>query len=311
MSDEGRTWVEAIRAGDMPAPVVLVLGGFLTSPPLYRPFTARLLDRGAVDVVVGNVWTMDWLLAARRGLGPIVTRSGRALLAASARSAELAQGAPVLVIGHSAGGMSARVLTAKEPFAGRHLNASGRIGAIVTLGTPHVVSLDHGPQRAGTEAAAFANRVVPGPAFAPGTGYLAVGSRRMTGRPHGTLRERRAWGVYRTLVPDPIAADAAGEITGDGLIPLECALLPGARAITLDDADHGQSIGTDWYGAERFIDAWWPTAVEVWQGALAARVAALDLHRAQGRARSLTLPRTSGRLRSPTAGWSSGSSSGS
>jgi pimeloyl-ACP methyl ester carboxylesterase len=282
VSDKDHTWVEVIRAGGMPPPVVLVLGGFLTSPPLYRPFAARLRDRGAADVVVGSVWTMDWLLAASRGLGPILTRSGRALLASSARSEQLAQGAPVMVIGHSAGGMSARILTAREPFAGRRLNASGRIGAIVTLGTPHVVSLDHDPRRAGTEAAAFANRVVPGPAFAPGTGYLAVGSRRMTGRPHGTLRERRAWRVYRTLVPDPVAADAAGEITGDGLIPLECALLPGARAITLDDADHGQSIGTDWYGAERFIDAWWPTAVEAWRGALGARVAALDLHRGAG-----------------------------
>jgi hypothetical protein len=269
-------WLEGVRADALPAPVVLVLGGFLTSPPLYRRFAVRLRDRGAADVVVGSVWTMDWLLAAGRGLGPILTRSGRALLAASARSSELALGAPVLVIGHSAGGMSARLLTSPEPFAGRRLNASGRIGAIVTLGTPHVVSHDEGTRRAATEAAAFANRVVPGPACAPRTGYLAVASRRTVGRPHGTRRERRAWGLYRSLVPDRIAADAAGEIVGDGLIPLQCALLPGARSIVLDDADHGQSVGTDWYGSERFVDAWWPAALEVWQGALAARAASFD-----------------------------------
>jgi len=219
---------------------------------------------------------MDWLLAARRGLGPIATRSGRGLLAASASSEIVALGAPVLVIGHSAGGMSARLLTSPEPFAGRYLNASGRIGALVTLGTPHVVSLADSRQRAAVEAASFANRVVPGPAFEPGTGYLAIASRRTTGRPHGTAGERRAWGFYRALVPDPVAADAAGEIAGDGLIPVECALLPGARSIVFDDADHGQAIGTEWYGSERFLDAWWPEAVATWQGALAARVAALD-----------------------------------
>jgi hypothetical protein len=276
MSDRVPAWVEAVRAQEGPAPVVLVLGGFLTSPPLYRPFVARLRERGVADVVVGSVWTMDWLLASQRGLGPVLTRSGRALLAASARSDELALGAPVLVIGHSAGGMSARLLTSPEPFAGRRLNASGRIGAIVTLGTPHVVAPEDGPRRVGSEAAAFANRVVPGAAFAPRTGYLAVASRRTTGRAHGTLRERRMWRIYRSLVPDPAAADAAGEITGDGLVPLECALLPGAPSIVFDDADHGQSIGTDWYGSERFIDTWWPAALDAWRGALAARAMRLD-----------------------------------
>ena len=129
-------WMREVLDGRPPAPVVLVLGGFLTSPPLYRPLRRGLLERGAADVVVGGVWTMDWLLAASRGLGPILTRSGRALLEASRRSEDLSGGAPVLVIGHSAGGMSARLLTSPVAFAGRRLNGSSRIGAIVTLGTP-------------------------------------------------------------------------------------------------------------------------------------------------------------------------------
>ena len=156
-------------------------------------------------MVVGNVWTMDWLLAAYRGLGPILTRSGRALLEASRRSDALSGGAPVLVIGHSAGGMSARLLTSPEPFAGRRLNGSSRIGAIVTLGTPHVVALPDGSRnRVGAEAAAFANRVMPGPAFARATGYLAVASRKVVGRRAGSLGERRTWAVYRDLTPEPV-----------------------------------------------------------------------------------------------------------
>jgi hypothetical protein len=271
----GRGWVEAVRADHPPAPVVLVLGGFLTAPPMYRAFVDRLLVRGAADVVVGNVWTMDWLLAVRRGLGPILTRSGRALLAASARSEAVSLGAPVMVIGHSAGGMSARLLTSPEPFEGRRLNASGRIGAIVSLGTPHVVSSADPRQRVAAGAAEFANRVVPGPAFAPGTGYLAVASRRTAGRPSGSPGERWAARAYGMLLPDAVAAAAAGEIRGDGLIPLACALLPGAPGIVLDDAIHGQSLGADWYGSERFLDAWWPEAVRTWERALAARVASM------------------------------------
>lgn len=271
--EPGRPWVDAVRAGTPPAPVVLVLGGFLTSPPVYRPFARRLRARGAADVVVGNVWIMDWLLAASRGLGPIVTRSGRALLEASRRSELLAGGAPVLVIGHSAGGMSARILTSPEPFEGRRLNARGRIGAIVTLGTPHVVGARIGARnRVGAETAAFANRVIPGPAFAPTTGYLAVASTAVPGVRDGTAPEQGAWRLYQELGPEP----GADTVAGDGLIPLASALLPGAPSLVLPDAVHGHEFGRPWYGSDAQLDAWWPAALRTWQDALRARVAAFD-----------------------------------
>ncbi len=261
-------WVREVLDGRPPAPVVLVLGGFLTSPPLYRPMVRRLRQRGAADVVVGNVWAMDWLLAASRGLGPILTRSGRALLEASRRSEAVAGGAPVLVIGHSAGGMSARLLTSPVPFEGRRLNASSRIGAIVTLGTPHVVTPEVGVRnRVGAEAAAFANREIPGPRFAPRTGYLAVASRRIAGRRYGSVEERRTFAVYNRLTSD----HGRDEIEGDGLIPVASALLPGAPQLVFGDAAHGHGIGRDWYGSERFVARWWPLAVETWRVALRAR----------------------------------------
>lgn len=268
----GATWRNAVAAGSAPPPTVLVLGGFITSPPMYRPFRRDLLARGAADVVVGNVWTMDWLLAAARGLGPILTRSGRALLEASERAGEVSLGAPVLVIGHSAGGVSARLLTSREPFAGRRLHASGRIGAIITLGTPHMVA-EPGPGRPkmGAENALFANEHVPGGSFAPRVGYLAVSSRSGVGRRHGTPGERRMWRGYSGMlgIDDPV-------IEGDGLIPLRAALLPGVEQLVFDDAAHGQGIGRDWYGSPRFLDQWWPRALEVWQGALRARVGESD-----------------------------------
>jgi hypothetical protein len=263
-------WLEAAFEDRLPDPTVLVLGGFLTSPPAYWRFAARLLERGAADVVVGRVWTQDWILAAKRGLGPIITRSGRALLAASDRSAAVSLGAPVLVIGHSAGGMSARLLTSPVRFEGRWLNASGRMGAIVTLGTPNVVfSSGAIGSRVGAEAAAFANREVPGPCFAPRVGYLAVASSAVTGRRDGTKTERRDWATYQRLLPDP----AVAVVDGDGLIPLGSALLPGAPSLLVDDARHGQWPGRDWYGSDGPLDRWWPAALETWRTALRARAA--------------------------------------
>jgi hypothetical protein len=265
------SWVGDVLDGRPPAPVVLVLGGFLTSPPAYRPFVRVLRAAGAADVVVARVWAMDWLIASRRGLGPILTRSGRGLLEASRRSEAVAGGAPVLVVGHSAGGVSARLLTSPEPFEGRRLDGSSRIGAIVTLGTPHVVTLEvETRSRVGALAAEFVNRVVPGATFAPRTGYLAVGSRKVMGRRHGTIGERRIFAVYDGLTPER----GRDEIEGDGLIPLASSLLPGVPQLVLDDAAHGQGIGRDWYGSPAITARWWPLALEAWRGALAARAEA-------------------------------------
>ena len=275
-----RPWVEAVREGRTPAPVVLVLGGVLSPPSWYGPFGRLLRAAGAAAVVISRVWTQDWLIAAWRGLGSIVTRGGRALLEASARSEEQAGGAPVLVIGHSAGGMTARLLTAPIPFEGRGTSASGRMGALVTLGTPHLVAPPSGfRNRAAGEAAAFANREVPGAFFAPRVGYLAVGSRSTVGRIDGTGKERSVLLMYRELLGDPDAI----EVEGDGLIPLRSALLPGAPSIVLDDAAHGQGPGLEWYGSPRFVPQWWPAAVATWRGALSARVAELDVVRDQRR----------------------------
>ena len=259
-------------APDEVAPTVLVLGGFLTSPPFYEPLRARLQRAGAAAVVVAPVWLPDWLLAAPRGVGPIATRAGRALLRASEAARAGSRGAPVLIVGHAAGGIVARLLTSPEPFDGRRFAASERIGAIVSLGTPHQVVGDDGDGFAGRElgrrATYFADRVVPGAAFAPRVGYVSVASSRVVGRRRGVGPAGIAWLSYSSLLGD--AADPAGT-PGDGVVPTACALLPGSRQVVLDDVGHGIFGRLPWYGSEGVIDRWWPEAVEAWRAALRSR----------------------------------------
>jgi hypothetical protein len=274
-----RAWRDA---PDVVEPTVLVLGGFLTSPPLYTPMRRRLLERGAAHVVVAPVWLPDWLIAIQRGIGPLLTRSGRALLEACevADASPRSRGAPLLVVGHSAGGMIARLLTSPEPFECRRLGAAPHVGAIVMLGTPNLVSpTGLAGRRLADSATDFATRVVPGPAFAPTTGYLAVASRSHVGRAAGDPGERLTFGLYRS-----VHADAAGGpggspggwsgdgILGDGLIPVESALLPGAEGIVLDGIAHGPARRGPWYGSDEALDGWWPRAVAIWRTALRARL---------------------------------------
>lgn len=249
-------------------PVVLLAGGMLGTPCFYQPLARSLLERGAAEVVVAPVYQPDWVLAAVRGLGPMTTRVGRALLEAGRLSAAnpASMGAPILYVGHSAGGLIGRLLTSPVPFEGRRFNARGRIGTLVTLGTPHLAREE---ARWGRHIAdicvSFVNRHVPGALFAPTTTYLAVAGRSIPGRADAGAVSRLMHYLYGEFQPthdEPL-------IEGDGLVPVASALLPGARHLVLDDALHG-TFGP-WFGQDAHVDAWWPVALELWRDALRAR----------------------------------------
>jgi hypothetical protein len=252
------------------APTVLILGGFMTSPPMYARMIRRLRDRGVAGVVVADVWTPDWMLAGVRGTGPLTTRSARAVLDASRLSGQVSGGAPLLVVGHSAGGVTARLLTAEEPFPGRRFGGAGRFGAIVSLGTPHNLAGGEGiGERMQEMAASIADRLVPGAFFDPRISYVAVGSRAVRGDPDGTGKERIAHLLYRSVIGK---AAVAGTV-GDGIVPLESALLAGARQVILDEALHSPGGSGPWYGTDEELDEWWPVALETWREALRHRAA--------------------------------------
>ena len=256
-------------------PVVLVAGGFLTMPSWYDGLADCLRERGAADVVVAPVYPPDWILASVRGLGPITTRVGRTLLEAGARSAGSARsrGAPVLYVGHSAGGLVGRLLTSPVPFEGRTMRAAGRIGALVTLGTPHATPLAAGEggrwgRRVGEAAGRFAERHVPGATFAPTTAYVSVASRWLVGRWEALDgRERFVRRLYEDVYPQPDRE----AVEGDGLIPVAAALLPGSRQIVLAGAVHGPGRRAAWYGTAANLETWWPVALDAWREALRAR----------------------------------------
>ena len=260
-------WRDHVETVD---PTVLVMGGFLMSPPFYRPFRTRLLRRGVADVVVDRIWTPDWLLAEPFGLGRILGKAERGVRRAALVSTRRprSRGAPLLVIGHSTGGILARLLARERPLAGDRFGTAGAIGAIVTLGSPHRMDLDGRVGRTSVaRAARLANRSVPGASLAPEVGYVSVGSRAIAGRPDGVGRERVADAVYRAFIPSLGPAP----IDGDGLVPLASTLLDGARQVVLDDVVHGQGGGQPWYGTDHAIERWWPVALEVWREALRAR----------------------------------------
>ena len=71
----------------------------------------------------------------------------------------------------------------------------------------------------------------------------------------------------RVAYTNYVALGGDGGATGDGVIPVSCAHLDGARQVTLDGVLHsineaGTALPTDrWYGSEGVIDRWLDAAL--------------------------------------------------
>lgn len=233
-------------------PAVVLVPGYLGSPPMYAPMAARLLARGAAAVTVAPIWTPDWLLATVTGLGPLMRRTARAI----ADAYRHAGNRPVLLIGHSAGGLVARLATSAEPFQGHLGGVAAAVGTLVTLGTPHVVGETARHWfRAGYDACRFLDANIPGAWFAPRMGYVTVGSRLIKSGP-----------LYALL-----GSETARSGWGDGLILEAGSHLAGARNLIIDGLIHAPGLPTSWYGSDEGLDGWWELAVEAWLAALETR----------------------------------------
>jgi hypothetical protein len=170
----------------------------------------------------------------------------------------------------------ARLAMSPEPFQGYRAAVADAVGALVTLGTPHHVAGEPPPgdRRAGHDASHFLDAVSPGAAFAPRTGYVSVASKFVPGGPADDPQRRRrmAGSSYAWVL-----GERAREGFGDGLIPVESALLEGTTQLLLHDVVHYQGARTPWYGDDRGIDQWWPTALRTWREALAVRTSEGDI----------------------------------
>ena len=232
---------------------------------MYGRMADRLLARGAASVAVAPVWTPDWMLAAVVGFGPLMRRTGRAVAQAYRRGGAR----PLLVVGHSAGGLLARLAMSPEPYQGHWAGVAEAYGALVTLGTPHRMDDAAGrPFGAGFDASRYLDAIIPGAWFAPRTAYLTIGSRFIAGGlPNDPdLRRRIAGRVYALLGGEAARAD-----WGDGLILEASTHLDGARIVILEGIVHPPGLPVPWYGSDEGLDGWWDLAVEAWRDGLRAR----------------------------------------
>ena len=204
------------------APIVIV-GGATWWPGSYRALADTLREISGSEVHVAPITPLDWTVGYFRGYGQLVfevaSTVDRALLETEAKKAVL--------VGHSAGGLACRVYIGGDPpYGGRRYSGHRRVERLITLGTAHNVR--------DTKVLAPITRVnelFPG-ALHAGLRYLSVAGDAVDGATSRKARKR-----YERFVED-------GRVDGDGVVPVEAALLPGSHSPVIyglhHDVRHGR-----------------------------------------------------------------------
>jgi pimeloyl-ACP methyl ester carboxylesterase len=225
------------------APIVIV-GGATWWPGSCQDFANMLREISGSEVHVAPITPLDWALGYFRGFGQLVFEVAgtvdRALLESEAKRAVL--------VGHSAGGLACRVYIGGDPpYGGRRYSGHRRVERLITLGTPHTVA-----DKERLAPITRVNDLFPGALHAEsGLRYLSVAGDAIDG-----ASSPRACKRYERFVED-------GRVAGDGVVPVDAALLPGSESLVVDGVHHNRRLGR-WYGSNReTVERWWPEELRV------------------------------------------------
>ncbi|MBA3610569.1 MAG: hypothetical protein H0W54_04010 [Rubrobacter sp.] len=205
----------------------------------YRHLARNLREISGREVHIVPLTPLDYLAGHIRGYGQLIfeiaSTVDNALLNSESKKA--------ILIGHSIGGVASRVYIGGDPpYGGRRYAGHRRISHLITLGSPHLAT-----GRKPIPAIDRTNKLFPGALHEKsGLKYLSVAGAATDGTE--SVRSRRR---YERLVED-------GRVPGDGVVPVESALLPGAEQVVLDDIHHS-AVHERWYGADlATVERWWP-----------------------------------------------------
>ena len=149
----------------------------------------------------------------------------------------------VTLVGHSAGGVMARLYLSPKPFLGHAYRGLDYVDHLITLGSPHY-------NQRGGQMRRWVDEQYPGTYFAPQVEYTSVAGKAIRGNRRGSFRGRWAYRFYERL-------SGAGNAWGDGLVSAASALLRESQQITLEGVSHFTGFGGPWYGTAEVVPQWW------------------------------------------------------
>ncbi len=228
---------------------IIIVGGYNSLWSAYLRLARHLEDMTGLQAVGVPLMPWHWWQAER---SRDATRVLQKLQETVVWARRKFQAEEFILVGHSAGGVIARLYQYDRPVWGQTYAGVEHTTAIITLGSPHC-------SHKGLETSWFltkeANRLVPGTPYAAHVRYHAVAGQYVRGRQDGTYSEYRAFRMYGFFHD---RADG----WGDGVVPVGCAGLDGADSLVLQGVAHSRKVDAGWYGGSKaIIRRWWPDGV--------------------------------------------------
>tara|TARA_Y100001968_G_C19382952_1_gene731289 strand:- start:100 stop:810 length:711 start_codon:yes stop_codon:yes gene_type:complete len=224
-------------------PIVL-LGGFLITDEAYLPIKKWVKTNMNLELNIVNVRKIDWLLTNWYfGWRKILNRVDKEVQRLKSSSPT----GKVTLIGHSSGGVMLRLYLGDKSTNIQAYNGLKDCNILITLGSPHQAI------RA-TKLRAMVDKMYPGNFYSKEVTYISVAGDLALGSNIATSFSKKSAGKsYKAILGNEFK-------TGDGLVPIESALLKGSNKIILNDTAHSKFFGKYWYCSEERIQNWWDEA---------------------------------------------------
>lgn len=225
---------------------IIIIGGYNSLWPFYLKMARDLEDLTSLQAVAVPLMPWHWWASRRAEDATDLLHQLDETVAWARRRFQADR---FILVGHSAGGLLARLYLHEGPVWGHVYGGVEHVSTAFTLGSPHCSKTG---QNTGWFLSDEANRLVPGTPYAGRIRYQAVAGRYMQGRQKGNHKERRAFRFYRFFA-------GQGDAWGDGIVPVQCARLEGAETLVMEGVAHSRKLGRDWYGGSKaIIRGWWP-----------------------------------------------------
>jgi pimeloyl-ACP methyl ester carboxylesterase len=229
---------------------IVIIGGYNSLWPTYLQMARHLEDLTGLQAVGVPLMPWHWWLAGREEDATNILEKLEETMAWARRKFRADR---FVLVGHSAGGLIARLYLCQQPVWGRVYGGLEQVTMLLTLGTPHCSSRG---ANSGWFLSDEANHLAPGTPHADRVHYRTVAGRYVQGHEEGSYRERRAFRTHRFF-------NGRGDVWGDGLVPVPCARLDGAETVILEGVSHSAKFGRRWYGGSKaIIRRWWPEGTE-------------------------------------------------
>jgi len=219
---------------------IVIIGGFLAKSSFYKELYETLIKVSGQPVFICSLGLIDWIRAVNAGgwLKIMAKLHGKVK-----EAAKVSATGKIILVGHSSGGVISRLYLGPDEFLGKVFKGLDYVSHLITLGSPHY-------NLHGAKMRKYVQKIYPDSYFYPKVKYFCVAGAAVQGDRKGSILSRISYYSYKFIC-------GRGDVKGDGLVPVESALLRKSEQLILDGVDHPFFKKRNWYGNTENVSKWW------------------------------------------------------